>query len=154
MSLDPYELYSTGSSFSHPRGVGANTTRQHIFGDYLYHLCYLYLCLSLALDQYLRLLGLSYLRLFKRVYLYHWDSWKLYISLQMISFVFYKLLLLLRLFAKIALVCLVVIPNALGGKLKFYGRTNLGGKPRLSYIINASKAKSLVQFNGIAWSSL
>ena len=27
MSLDPYELYSTRSSFSHPRGVGANTTR-------------------------------------------------------------------------------------------------------------------------------
>ena len=50
----------------------------------------------------------------------------------MISFVFYKLLLLLRLFAEIALVCLVVIPNALGGKPKFYGRTNLGGKPRLS----------------------
>ena len=41
--------------------------------------------------------------LFERVSLYHCDSWKLYIKLQMISFVFYKLLLLLlKLFAKIA----------------------------------------------------
>ena len=53
------------------------------------------------------------------------NSWKLYIKLQMISFVIYRLLLLLlllRLFAEIALVCLVVIPNT------------LGGKPRLFYI--------------------
>ena len=55
--------------------------------------------------------------LFRRVYLYYYDSWKLYIKLQMVPFVFffYRLLLLLRLFA---LICLVVIPNTLGGKPK------------------------------------
>ena len=54
--------------------------------------------------------------LFRIVYLYHYDSWKLYINLQMVPFVFYGLLLsLLRLFA---LICLVVIPNTLGGKPK------------------------------------
>ena len=42
--------------------------------------------------------------LFMRVYPYHCDSWKLYIKLQMISFVFYKLLLLLlKLFSESAL---------------------------------------------------
>ena len=46
MSLNSYEPYSTGSSFSHPRGVGADTTWWHICGDYLYHLYYLYLGLS------------------------------------------------------------------------------------------------------------
>ena len=54
--------------------------------------------------------------LFRRVYLYHYDSWKLYIKLQMVPFIWYKLLLsLLRLFT---LICLVVIPNTLGGKPK------------------------------------
>ena len=41
--------------------------------------------------------------LFRRVYLYHYNSWKLYIKLQMVPFVFYRLLLLLlRLFVEIA----------------------------------------------------
>ena len=41
----------------------------------------------------------------RRVYPHHCDSWKLYIKFQMISFVFYRLLLLLllRLFAESAL---------------------------------------------------
>ena len=38
-------------------------------------------------------------------------------------------------------VCLVVNPNTLGGKPKVYGGTNLGGKPRLSYIIHPSKVQ-------------
>ena len=32
-------------------------------------------------------------------------------------------------------VCLVVNPNTLGGKPKVYGGTNLGGNPRLSYMV-------------------
>ena len=73
--------------------------------------------------------------LFERVSLYHCDSWKLYIKLQMISFVFtdydyYYSDYLQRLH----FVCLVVNPNTLGGKPRVYGETNLGGKPRLSCI--------------------
>ena len=60
----------------------------------------------------------------------------LYIKLQMVPFVFYRLLLLLSLFAEIALYLFGGDSKHLRweGSLRFYSRTNLGGKPRLSYI--------------------
>ena len=92
------------------------------------------------------------MKLFRGVYPYLCDSWKLHIKLQMISFVgtnydyyyYYYSDYLQRLHC----VCLVVNPNTLGGKPKVYGGTNLGGKPRLSYIthyLQGSKSKPLHQ---------
>ena len=62
----------------------------------------------------------------------------MHIKLRMISFVFidydYYYSDYLQ---KLHCVCLVVNPNTLGGNPKVYGGTNLGGKPRLSYINHA-----------------
>ena len=43
-------------------------------------------------------------------------------------------------------VCLVVNPNTLSGKPKVYGRTNLGGKPTLSYINLVSEPNLITPF--------
>ena len=81
------------------------------------HLWRLSLSFMLSLFEFIFIIGLAFeiVRiiilvfeivedLLRRVYPYHCDSWKLYIKIQMISFVFYRLLLLLlRLFAESAL---------------------------------------------------
>ena len=73
--------------------------------------------------------------LFRRVYLYHCDFWKLHIKLQMISFIFSEYdYYYSDYLQKLHCFCLVLNPNTLGGKLKVYCGTNLGGKPRLSRI--------------------